>query len=243
MFLVLRSAGGYKSAMAKTIDFKRPDGKSVDGYLAEPAQRNAPGIVVIQEWWGLNDQIKGVADKLAAAGYRALVPDLYRGKVALQAHEAEHLMNNLNFGDAAGQDVGGAVKYLKASGSPKVAVMGFCMGGALTLLATVNVPDLDAAVVWYGVPPLEYLDASKIKIPLLGHFAIHDTAFPIAKVDELEQKLRQAGTQFEFHRYDAKHAFANETADSKKLAFLKYDAKAAEVAWRRTMDFLSKRLH
>jgi carboxymethylenebutenolidase len=80
-------------------------------------------------------------------------------------------------------------------------------------------------------------------MPLLGHFAIHDTVFPIAKVDELEEKLRQAGTQFEFHRYAAKHAFANETADSNNLDFLKYDAKSAELAWRRTMDFLAKRLH
>ena len=97
--------------MSKMIDYKRPDGQSVDGYLSEPAQsRNAPGIVVIQEWWGLNDQIKGVADKLAAAGYRALVPDLYRGKTALEAHEAEHLMKGLNFGDAAGQDARGAVQ-------------------------------------------------------------------------------------------------------------------------------------
>jgi carboxymethylenebutenolidase len=229
--------------MGKIIDFKRPDGQGVRGYLAEPPHRNAPGIVVIQEWWGLNDQIKGVADRLAAAGYRALVPDLYRGKLALQAHEAEHLMNNLNFGDAAGQDVGGAVKHLKASGSPKVAVTGFCMGGALTLLAAVNLSELDAAIVWYGVPPLEYVDASRIKVPVLAHWAIHDTVFPIAAVDELEKKLRQSGARFDFHRYAAKHAFANETADSQNLPYLKHDAKAADLAWGRTMDFLSKHLH
>src|SRR5260370_30782413 len=186
------------------MDLKGQGGQGARGYLGEPPHRNAPGIVVIQEWWGLNDQIKGVAEKLAAAGYRGLVPDLYRGKVALQAHEAEHLMNGLNFGDAAGQDVGGAVRYLKASGSPKVGVTGFCMGGALALLAAVNLTELDAAVVWYGVPPLEYVDASKIKIPLLAHWAIHDTVFPIATVDELEKNLRAARAQFEFHRYDTK---------------------------------------
>ena len=225
------------------IVYKRPDGQSVNGYLAEPSEtRNAPGVVVIQEWWGLNDQIMGVADKLAAAGYRALVPDLYRGKVALEVHEAEHLMNGLNFGEAAGQDVRGAVQYLKASGNKKVGVTGFCMGGALTLLAAVNVPELDAAVVWYGVPPLEYVDAAKIKIPLMGHFALRDTAFPIAKVDELEKKLRQSAVPLEFFRYDAKHAFANETADSKKVDFLQYDAKAALLAWQRTLDFLATHL-
>src|SRR5438874_10454871 len=107
--------------MAKTIEYKRPDGKTVKGYLAEPAAGSkAPGMVVIQEWWGLNDQIRGVADKLAKAGYRALVPDLYRGKVALEANEAKHLMEGLNFGDAAGQDIRGAVQYLKGNGSAKV---------------------------------------------------------------------------------------------------------------------------
>jgi carboxymethylenebutenolidase len=229
--------------MGKMISFKRPDGQSVNGYLAEPAQgATAPGIVVIQEWWGLNDQIKGVADKLAAASYRALVPDLYRGKVALEANEAQHLMTNLNFGDAAGQDVRGAVQHLKASGSTKVGVTGFCMGGALTLLAAVHVPELDAGVVWYGYPPLDYVDASKIKAPLLAHWATEDAAFPIAKVDELEKKLSDAKVNFEFHRYNAKHAFANETADSKKLPILKYDPKAAELAWSRTMGFFGKQL-
>src|SRR5450631_4080584 len=158
--------------MGKTASYQRPDGGSVNGYLAEGAPGvPAPGIVVIQEWWGLNDQIKGVADMLAAAGYRALVPDLYRGKVALEANEAEHLMTNLNFGDAAGQDVRGAVQYLKGSGSAKVGVTGFCMGGALTLLSAVNVPEADAAVTWDGYPPLEYVDASKITAPLMGHWA------------------------------------------------------------------------
>jgi len=229
--------------MGKTISYKRPDGQSVAGYLAEPAQAaGAPGMVVIQEWWGLNDQIKGVADKLAAAGYRALVPDLYRGKVALAANEAQHLMTGLDFGDAAGQDVRGAVRHLKATGSAKVGVTGFCMGGALTVLSAVNVPEADAAVVWYGFPPLEYVDATKITAPMLGHYATEDEAFPIAKVDELEGKLRAANVKFQFHRYHAKHAFANETADSKNLPMLKYDAGAAALAWQRTMDFLAKHL-
>jgi carboxymethylenebutenolidase len=229
--------------MGQTVTYKRPDGKSVNGYLAEPkAGKNAPGVVVIQEWWGLNDQIRGVADKLAAAGYRALVPDLYRGKAAVEAKEAEHLMKGLNFADAAGQDVRGAVQHLKASGSKKAGVTGFCMGGALTLLAAVNVPETDAAVAWYGFPPLEYIDASKIKAPLMAHWATQDEFFPIGKVDELEKKLRAANVKFDFHRYDAKHAFANETADSKGLPPLKHDPKAAEQAWKRTLDFFSKNL-
>jgi carboxymethylenebutenolidase len=222
--------------------FKRPDGKSVPGYLAEPKAAGAPGIVVIQEWWGLNDQIKGVADRLATDGYRALVPDLYRGKVTVDAEEAEHLMTGLNFGDAAGQDVRGAVQHLKGK-SAKVGVTGFCMGGALTILSAVNVPEADAAVCWYGYPPLEYVDASKIKAPMLAHFAIDDQPFPIAKVDELEKKLRGAGVRFEFHRYKAKHAFANEQRVGKNaFPFAEYNPEAAKLAWQRTMDFLAKSL-
>ena len=224
--------------MGKSVSYPRPDGKSVNGYLAGD---KGPGMVVIQEWWGMNDQIRGVADKLAAAGYRALVPDLYRGKSTVDAKEAEHLMTGLNFGDAAGQDIRGAVQFLKTQ-NQKVGVTGFCMGGALTILSAVNVPEADAGVVWYGYPPLEYVDAAKIKAPLLGHFATRDQAFPIAKVDELEKKLRAANVKFEFHRYDAKHAFANETADEKKLDMLEYNPKAAELAWKRTMDFLAKTL-
>jgi len=226
------------------ITYQRPDGNSVEAYLAEPENlSNAPGIVVIQEWWGLNDQIKGVADCLAKAGYRALVPDLYRGKMALEANEAEHLMNDLNFGDAAGQDIRGAVQYLKASGSAKVAVTGFCMGGALTVLSACNVPELDTTVVWYGYPPLEYVDASKVKAPMLAHWALHDDAFAIEGVGHLEEKLKAAGADLQFYRYDAKHAFANEEADSRNLPFLKYQADAAKLAWERTMEFLSKHLN
>src|SRR5438093_11008212 len=228
--------------MGQTISFKRPDGQSVQGYLAEPAGGSGPGLVVFQEWWGLNAQIKGVADRLAKAGYRALVPDLYRGKVALAANEAEHLMTNLNFGDAAGQDIRGAAQYLKSTASPKVGVTGFCMGGALTLLSAVNVPEADAAVPWYGFPPLEYIDPKKIKAPLMGHYATQDVPFPIAKVDELEKKLRDAGVKFEFHRYKAKHAFANEEANKKNLAMLAYNPEAAELAWKRTLEFFDKHL-
>jgi len=229
--------------MGKTISYQRPDGKSVEGYLAEPAGgSNAPGIVVIQEWWGLNDQIRGVADTLASQGYRALVPDLYRGQSALDAHEAEHLMKGLDFADAASQDIAGAVAHLHGSGSAKVGVTGFCMGGALTVLSSVFAKGIDAAVVWYGCPPLDYVDAAKITAPLMGHWALEDTAFPIMLVDGLEKKLTAAGIPYEFHRYQAKHAFANEQADAKGLEFLKYDAKCAELAWQRTHAFLARHL-
>jgi carboxymethylenebutenolidase len=106
----------------------------------------------------------------------------------------------------------------------------------------VNVPENDASVAWYGFPPLEYVNASKIKAPLMGHWAIDDVPFPIAKVDELEKRLRDAKVNFEFHRYKAKHAFANEEADAKNLAMLGYNREAAEQAWKRTLEFFDKNL-
>ncbi len=227
--------------MGKTISFKRPDGQSVQGYLAE-AGAGAPSVVVIQEWWGLNDQIRGVADRVAAAGFNALVPDLYRGKSTVEAEEAHHLMTGLNFGDAASQDVRGAVQHLKAGGG-KVGLTGFCMGGALTILGLTMCPEVDAGVVWYGFPPLEFVDASQIKAPMLAHWATQDGAFAIATVDALEDKLRAAGVRYQGHRYLAHHAFANETAQGPgRIAITQYDAAWAQVAWDRSFAFFGRHL-
>jgi carboxymethylenebutenolidase len=231
--------------MGQMIHFARPDGQTVAGYLAEPAGAaagGAPGVVVIQEWWGLNEQIRGVADRLAAAGYVALVPDLYRGKATVEAEEAHHLMSNLNFGEAASQDVRGAVQHLK-SRCAKVGVTGYCMGGALTVLALTMVPEADAGVVWYGYPPLEFVDASKIKAPMLAHWAEQDAAFAIAGVDALEEKLGAAGVAYTGHRYLAHHAFANETAQGpRRLGMTQYDAAWAQIAWDRTLRFFGRHL-
>ncbi len=229
--------------MGKTIRFNRPDGKPVDAYLAESATpKGAPAVVVIQEWWGLNDQIRGVANRLADAGFTALVPDLYRGKSTVEAEEAHHLMSGLDFGDAAAQDIRGAIQHLKAGGA-KVGVTGFCMGGALTLLALSQSPEADAGVVWYGLPPLEFLDASKIKVPLLAHWAEQDGAFPIAGVDALEKKLAEAAVAYRGHRYLAMHGFANETAQGRgRIPITQYDAAWAGLAWDRSFAFFGRHL-
>jgi carboxymethylenebutenolidase len=223
------------------ITFRRPDGGDVQGYLAKPEKlEGAPAIVVIQEWWGLNDQIRGVADRYAQAGYIALVPDLYRGKSTVEEAEANHLMSALDFGDAAGQDIRGAVQYLKQQ-SERVAVTGYCMGGALTLLALSNVPELSAGVVWYGFPPLEYIDASKIKVPVLGHWATQDAFFPSETVDLLKAKLTEAKVDVEFHHYLAHHSFANETAVGfGRIARTQYDPVWTQMAWDRTLTFLGR---
>ena len=229
--------------MGTMVSFDRPDGQTVQGYLCEPTRASgAPAVVVIQEWWGLNAQISGVAERLANAGYVALVPDLYRGKSTVEAEEAQHLMTGLNFADAASQDVRGAVQYLKMR-SAKVGVTGFCMGGALTLLSVCMSPEIDAAVVWYGCPPLEYVDASRIKIALQGHWATQDEVFPLSQVDALTEKLEQAGVDVDFHRYLARHGFANETAVGPgRIPATQYDPVWSQQAWDRTFTFFGQQL-
>jgi len=230
--------------MSQMIEFKRPDGQTAQGWLVEPAQpQGAPGLVLIQEWWGLNDQIKGVAKGYARAGYRVLVPDLYRGQSTVEAEEAEHLMNGLDFADAASQDIRGAVLHLQASGSTRLGVTGYCMGGALTLLSACFSPELSAAVAWYGFPPLEYIDATKIHAAVMGHFATQDAFFPVATVPALEAKLKDAGVSTTFHTYEAMHAFANETqVDPQRVPTNRYDAQAAALAMERTLAFLRQHL-
>jgi carboxymethylenebutenolidase len=222
--------------MSETIQFKRPDGKTCPGYLATPkAGAGAHGFVCIQEWWGLNEQIKKTADRLAEAGYRTLVPDLYRGKVAKASDEANPMMANLNFPDAAEQDIRGAVQYLKQT-SKKVAVGGFCMGGALTVLAAVRVPEMDAGACFYGLPDLPASELKTIKIPLTCHFANQDGWCTPAKVNDFETALKQSKSQFEIYRYDAQHAFMNEA----RLGV--YDAASAKLAWDRMLKFLKDAL-
>jgi carboxymethylenebutenolidase len=230
--------------MAMTVSFKRPDGASVSGHLAEAAQPLG-AIVVIQEWWGLNEQIRGVADRFASAGFTALVPDLYRGKSTVEEEEANHLKSDLDFADAASQDIRGALLHLKALklGSGKVGITGFCMGGALTWLSAQASPEADAAVVWYGMPPVKAIDAAKLKLPVQAHWAEQDEFFAIDQVDVLEGKLKEAGTNYEGHRYLARHAFANEMAQGPgRIAKTQYDAAWAQQAWDRCMRFLGQHL-
>lgn len=230
--------------MGTMITINRPDGKTLQGYLAEPEHAsNAPGVVVIQEWWGINAQIRGVADRLARAGFVALVPDLYRGKLTVEQEEANHLMNELDFGDAATQDIRGAIQTLK-SRTAKVGCIGFCMGGALTLLSAANNPELDAAVTFYGFPPLDYIDAAKLRMPIQGHWATQDQHFNIDVVAELESRLEKANVSFDFHRYLAQHAFANEEAIGYgRMASSQFDPVWAQQAWDRTLTFLGRYLY
>ncbi len=222
--------------MGEMINFQGPDGSSVPGYLATPAGgENAPGIVLIQEWWGLNDQMKGVGERFAEAGYRALVPDLYRGRITQDPDEASHMMDGLDWMGATNQDLRGAVQYLKAGGQ-QAAVLGFCMGGALTIMAGVHIPEVDAGVCFYGIPPAAAADPAKIHVPLLCHFAKQDDWCTPDAVNALESTLKSAGITHEIHRYDAHHGFFNQNRPDV------YDAAGAEQAWERSLAFLQSHL-
>jgi carboxymethylenebutenolidase len=225
------------------VDFARPDGRELSGYLSAPEEAaHAPAVLVIQEWWGLNDQIRGVADRLASAGYFALVPDLYRGRTTVDEEEAHHLMNGLDFADVAAQDVAGALQYLGTK-TDRIGAMGYCMGGALTLLALCQHSALSAGVMWYGFPPLEYVDPAKIRAPVIGHFAIQDAFFSIDTVNELEKRLHGAGVNASFHRYLAHHGFANENAVGPgRISRTQFDPVWSQMAWDRTLTFLGRTL-
>lgn len=219
--------------MGTMIEFARPNGGKTKGYLAAAGQ-GRPGVVVIQEWWGLNDQICGVADRFARAGYNALAPDLYKGRLTTQPDEANHLMTGLDFADATHQDLRGAAQHLQAQ-SGKVAVMGYCMGGALTIAAAVHVPEFAAGVCLYGIPPKAFADPAEIRVPLQGHFANKDDWCTPAAVDDLERTLKAAGVTHEIYRYDAAHAFANERSAA-------YDVACANQAWERMAAFLGAQI-
>lgn len=222
--------------MGTDITFKRADGKDTAGYLAKAGRDHAPGVIVIQEWWGLQAQIKGICDRLARAGYDALAPDLYAGKT-IAYHDAEAAgreMNSLDFLDATDNIVRGAALYLGKAGS-KVGLTGFCLGGAVTILGAVRVSEISAACCYYGIPPEQAAHPSNIKVPFQGHFANSDDWCTPAAVNALEEKLKAAKVPSEIFRYDADHAFVNEQRDV-------HDRACAELAWGRMLAFWQKYL-
>ncbi len=220
--------------MGQIIEFTRPDGASTRGYFAD-AGTGRPGVVVIQEWWGLNDHISSIADRYAAAGFSALAPDLYRGRVASTPDEASHMMTGLDFGDATHQDLAGAVKFLRER-CGKIGVTGFCMGGALTIAAAVHVQELSAAVCFYGIPPATFADPARIKIAFQGHFANRDKHWGPDQFNALEAVMQAAGATPEIYRYEAEHAFFNRTRPDV------YDAACAQLAWERSLAFFTRHL-
>src|SRR5437588_2221575 len=217
------------------------NGRTAHGYLALPAGGRGPGVVVIQEWWGLTSHIVDVANRLAAEGFVALAPDLYGGATTHDADEAGKLMQELPV-DQAARDLGGAVDYLlgnDAVTSSKVGAVGFCMGGGFVLvLAALQGDKIGAAVPFYGVLGEDYPSFADLTAPLLGHFGEQDQMADPDSVRKLAERIEaESGTRPDFRLYPAGHAFFN---DENLIGT--YDAEQAQKAWEATLEFLRANL-
>jgi carboxymethylenebutenolidase len=216
------------------------NGGMADGYLTLPPSGHGPGLLVLQEWWGLVDHIKQVADRFAEAGYVVLAPDLYRGESAGSPDDAQRLMMALDMPFTA-QALRGGAEYLRAHAAvtPKrVGTLGFCLGGQLALFAATAHPDvIDAVVDFYGVfNPRVPVDLSALRAPVLAHFGRTDKSIPVERAEGLLADIGARGVPVEGYLYDAGHAFFN---DSRAVV---YHAEAAQLAWTRTLDFLQRTL-
>lgn len=224
--------------MAARVTFASKDGSEISGALAVPAGGDkAPGVVLLQEWWGLNDHIRGFADRFAAAGFLTLAPDLYHGKVVTDPSEASKMMQALDR-EGALRDIAGAVRYLLAHErcNGKVGVTGFCMGGAFAISAAAMIPEISAAVPFYGIPSADKVDYSKLKAPIMGHFASRDEWASVAAAEAVKKALEAHGHSMQIHVYEADHAFMNDTRPEV------YNAEAARLAFDRTVAFLHGQL-
>ena len=208
------------------------NGSKTAGYLATPAAGKGPGVLVLQEWWGLVGHIKTVADRFAAEGFTALAPDMYHGQTATEPDGAGKLFMALNIGQAE-KDLKGAASYLaQHSSTAKLGVVGFCMGGQLALFAATLNPSIGATVNFYGVHPNVKPDYSKLSGPVLGLFAEKDGFVTPATAMQVDEDIKKAGKQSEVHIYPGvDHAFFN---DENKAA---YNKPAADDAWRRVLAF------
>lgn len=225
---------------------------SIPGY--ECGDKSAPAVVVLQEWWGITETIKRQALKLHTdGGFRVIVPDLYKGELGVDAEEAHHLMTNLDWPNAKAELVECA-RYLKATGSPKVGVVGFCMGGALALIAAQHADDVTCAAPFYGTPDPGICQTEKISKPVQAHFGAMDNLAGFSDPDaatKLLANLQAAGSDCELHTYpNVGHAFMNDTPDPyatwearrKAQGFPPYDETQVNVAWSRLLRFFEKHL-
>lgn len=228
--------------MGELVEFQA-NGRTASGYLAIPRAgrgfQPGPGVIVIQEWWGLVDHIKSVCDRFADAGFVALAPDVYHGQTTKSPDEAGKLMMALRI-DEAEQDISGAIQYLldhDAVTGDKVGIVGFCMGGALALYAATKNSNVAACVVFYGIHPNVKPDLPNLNAPVLGIYAEKDGFVTPDVVRQLEQQLKSLGKQVETHIYpQTDHAFFNDTRPEV------YNAEASADAWQRTIDFFRQHL-
>jgi carboxymethylenebutenolidase len=216
----------------ETVTLDTPGGQMAT-YLAAPEEwPPGPGVVVVQEWWGLNDNIKEIARRLAAEGFAAVAPDLYRGKQADEPDEARKLAMSLDSSQAL-EDLKGTVGWLLEEGATAVGVMGFCMGGSLTFEMAFQDHRLKAAVPFYGLA--EVFEGRNLHAPVLAHFGSEDQ-WPAEELAEVRRYLAAQPHPTHLHVYEgAPHAFMNETRES-------YRPEDAKIAWARTLEFLREHL-
>jgi len=217
------------------------NGGEATGYLAHPTVAHGPGVLVLQEWWGLDDHIRSICDRLAQAGFVALAPDLYHGEPTTAPDEAQQRMMALSM-DQATTDMRAAAAYLLTEldsvTGEHVAAIGFCLGGGLAIWAAATCPLIGATVSYYYVMPHGKPDFSKISGFVLGHFGTADEFVSVPQAEALLTELRAAGVATTFEFYDgAGHAFFN---DTNRLGT--YDADAATRSWERTVAFLHEHL-
>jgi carboxymethylenebutenolidase len=224
--------------MTTRVTFRSKSGSETAGELAAPTGTDrVPCLVLIQEYWGVNDHIRSLVERMAKEGFLVIAPDLYHGKLAKDATEAGNLMAALDTADAV-NDIAGSVAFLKehARSNGKVGVLGFCLGGALSFASACHIEGLGAVVPFYGVPPAAKVDYAKVTAPIMAHFAKHDEWATVAKAEEIKQQLEAGGHTMELHVYDAKHAFVNDTRPEV------HDPTQAKLAWDRTVAFFKTHL-
>jgi carboxymethylenebutenolidase len=216
------------------------DAGTAPGYLAVPTGEHGPATIVLQEWWGLDDHVRSLCDRLAADGFYALAPDLYRGETTEQPGEAQQKMMALSMSDVE-KDMCSAADFLASQPGFEgngVGAVGFCLGGGLAVWAAATCPNIAATVTYYYVMPHGKPDFTAIDGPVLGHFGTADEFIPLDAAHELEAELSDAGVDTTFYYYDgAGHAFVN---DTNRLGT--YDAELAALSWQRTTDFLRSAL-
>lgn len=228
-----------QDVVTETVTYATIDGKPVKGFLAKPrnARTGTPAIVVVHEWWGVNDNIRMMTERLAGEGYVALAVDLFGGNVATTPDSAMKLYRGAMERVAAGEaNVAAAVEYLRAQGAAKVGTVGWCFGGHWSLRTGLAGGDrVQATVMYYGQPITEAAELARLRSPLLGLFGTQDQGIPEARVREMEAALAAAGKPATIRFYDAGHGFANPSGRA-------YNAAAAEAAWKETLAFFGKEL-
>jgi carboxymethylenebutenolidase len=217
----------------------RANGSAATGYVSLPPTGRGPGLILLQEFWGLVGHITALADRFAASGFAVIAPDLYRGEVGRSPDEARKLMMALDIADTA-KALRGAAEHLIDNGlatTARVGALGFCMGGQLALFAAQEHPDrIGVAVDFYGIHPKVPIEPARIRVPILGHFATRDKSVPPAVGEALFASVRAAGGTAESYVYDAGHAFFNDERPEV------YSQENAVLAWERSLAFLARHL-